>query len=66
MPFEKNLRERKVWEKVNALPAQPIFFPRIDDSHSDRIHSSLTTFHRFGYVGKQPVALKEYCAVREE
>ena len=31
-----------------------IFFPRIDDSHCDRIHSSLTAVHCFddGYVGK--------------
>ena len=36
----------------------PIFFPRIDDSHCYRIHSSLTAVHYFdnGYVGKQPVA----------
>ena len=42
--------------------AQPIFFPRIDDSHCDRIHSSLSAVRCFnnGYVGKQPVALKEY------
>ena len=40
------------------------FFPRIDDSHCDRIHSSLTAVHCFnnGYVGKQSVAWKEYCA----
>ena len=41
-------------------PAQPIFFPKIDDSYCDRIHSSLTTVHCFedGYVRKQPVACK--------
>ena len=45
-------------------PALPIFFPRIDDSHCDGIHLSLTAVHWFddGYVGKQPVACKEYCA----
>ena len=45
-------------------PAQPIFFPRTDDSHCDRIHFSLITVHCFdnGYLGKQPVAWKEYCA----
>ena len=45
-------------------PARPLFFLRIDDSHCDRIHSSLTTIHCFdnGYVGKQPVAWTEYCA----
>ena len=45
-------------------PAQPIFFPRIDDSHCDRIHSSLTAVLCFdnSYVGKQSVTRKEYCA----
>ena len=35
-------------------PAWPIFCPRIDDSHSNRIHSSLTAVGCFdnGYVGK--------------
>ena len=44
--------------------AGPIFLPRIYDSHCDRIHSSLTSAHCFtdGYVGKQPLAWKEYCA----
>ena len=37
---------------------------RIDDCHCDRIHHSLTNVRCFdnGYVGKQPVAWKEYCA----
>ena len=45
-------------------PSLPIFFPRIDDSYCDWIHSSLTDVHCFddGYVGKQPVAWEEYCA----
>ena len=45
-------------------PARPIFFPRMDDSHCDMIHSSLTAILCFGngYVGKQPVALREYSA----
>ena len=45
-------------------PARPIFFPKIDDSHYERIHSSPIDVHCFddGYVGKQPVAWKEYCA----
>ena len=36
----------------------------INDSHCDRIHSSHTAVRCFdnGYVGKQPVAWKEYCA----
>ena len=44
-------------------PAWPIFFLRIDDSHCDRIHFSLTTVHCFDndYVGKQPLALEDYC-----
>ena len=44
-------------------PARPIFLPRTDDSHCDRIHSSLAAAHCFdnGYVGKQLVAWKEYC-----
>ena len=44
--------------------ACPIFYTRIDDSHCKTIHSSLTTVHCFNdsYVGKQPVAWKEYCA----
>ena len=28
-------------------PARPIFFSKIDDSHCDRIHPSLTVFHCF-------------------
>ena len=28
-------------------PRLPIFFPRIDDSHCNRIHSSLTAAHCF-------------------
>ena len=52
-------------EKGHGLiPGSAKFFPRIDDSHCDRIHSSLTAVRCFdnGYVGQQPVARKEYCA----
>ena len=44
-------------------PARPIFSPGIDDSHCDRIHSSLIDDRHFdnGYVGKQPMSWKEYC-----
>ena len=44
-------------------PGWPIFFMRTDDSHCDIIHSSLTAVRCFddGYVGKHPVAWKEYC-----
>ena len=54
----------QTWEHEVRSPARPIFFPRIDDSHCDRIHSSLTTVRCFdnGYLGKLPVAWKEYCA----
>ena len=46
-------------------PARPIFFPKIENSHCTRIHSSLTAVRCFdsGYVGKQPVAWEEYSAV---
>ena len=39
-----------------------MFFLRIDDSQCDRIHSSLIAVGCFDndYVGKQPVAWKEY------
>ena len=45
-------------------PARPIFFPRINDSQSDRIHCSLIVVRCFdnGYVGKQPEAWKDYRA----
>ena len=45
-------------------PSAGIIIPRIDDNNCDRIHSSLTAVRCFdnGYVGKQPVAWKEYCA----
>ena len=51
-------------KKEVRSPAWPLFFSRIDDSHCDRIHSSLTAVRCFdnGYVGKQPIAWKEYCA----
>ena len=50
--------------RIRSSTRQLIFFSRIDDSHSVRIHSSLTAVHYFnnGYVGKQPVARKKYCA----
>ena len=56
----ENLRTEGPWFEP---PARTIFSPRIYDSHYDRIHSSLTAVHSFshGNVGKQSVALKEYC-----
>ena len=55
--------DQKFWRSLVRSPARPIFFPRIDDNHCDRIHSSLTAVRCFdnGYVEKQPVAWKEYC-----
>ena len=43
--------------------ARPIFFPRIDYSHCDRIHSSLIAVRYFddGFVGKQPISWKVCC-----
>ena len=56
----------QTWEQevAGSIPGGPIFFPGIDDSHCDRIHSSLTVVRCFDneHVGKQPVAWKEYCA----
>ena len=48
----------------SKTPTRPIFFRRIDERHCDRIHSYLTAVRSFdnGYVVKQPVAWKEYCA----
>ena len=50
-------------EVAGTIPTLAIFRPRIDNSHWDRILTSLTTDHCLddGYVGKQPVAWKEYC-----
>ena len=50
-------------EVACSIPARPIFFPRIDDSHCYKIHSSLTAVCCFDncFVGKQPVVWKEYC-----
>ena len=55
--------DQKFWRSLVRSPAQLIFFSRIDDSHCDRIHSSLTAVHCFdnGYVGNEPVAWKQYC-----
>ena len=48
----------------SRFPSLDNFFPWIDDSHCEKIHSSLTADLCFDdcYVGKQPVAWKEYCA----
>ena len=54
------------WKSINLdlgqySPTAYIFFPRIDESKGDRIHSSLSVVHCFynGYVGKKPVAWKK-------
>ena len=41
-----------------------LLFPRFDDSHCHRIHSSCTGVYCFvnDYVEKQPVAWKDFCA----
>ena len=43
---------------------RPIFFPRIDDSHRDNTHSSLTAVHCFdkSLRGKAASGLEKYCA----
>ena len=51
----------RTWEQVSCWfepRAQPILYPRIDDSHCDRIHFYLTAVYFFcnGYVGKQSLA----------
>ena len=54
------------WEQVviDLIPGSAKYFLRTDDSHCDRIHSSLKAVCCFdnGYVGKQLVAWKENCA----
>ena len=54
------------WEQEVAglIPASANILSGDWWSHCDRIHSSLTAVHCFnnGYVEKQPVAWKEYCA----
>ena len=49
-------------EVAGSVTGTTNFCTRTDDSHCNSIHSSLTTDHSFdnGYVGKQPVAYKEY------
>ena len=51
-------------EVDSSIPAWQKFFPKVDDSHCNEIHSSLTVVRCFhnGYVGKQQVVWKEYCA----
>ena len=47
-------------EVAGSIPASANIFPRIGDSHCNRIHSSVTAVHCFDdvYVGKHPVAWK--------
>ena len=56
----EDLRTGGHWFKP---PAQPIYFRRIDGCHCNWIHS-FSAVHCFdhGYVGKQQVAWKEFCA----
>ena len=57
--FHTGLENRKL---LVRFPARQIFVSRINDSHCDMVHSSLTVVHVFDYcyVRKQPVAWKEY------
>ena len=50
---------------AGLIPNLANFSIRIDDSHCNRIHTSLTANHFFSHdgVGKQPLAFIEYCAV---
>ena len=57
----------RTWEKevAGSIPELGQFLSQmIDDGHCDRIHFSLFAVHCFdnGYVGKQSMAWKEYCA----
>ena len=60
--MQNSIIQRKGSLKSSCSLTWSVFFPRIDDSHCDRIHSSLTAVCCFdnGYVGQQPVAWKEY------
>ena len=54
----------EIGESLVRSPGWPIFFPRLDDRHYDRIHSSLAAVYCFnnGYIineGNQSVAWKE-------
>ena len=50
-------------QKLNGIIQRTNTLKLYTDSHCDRFHSSLTAGHCFNneYMGKQPVALKEYC-----
>ena len=53
---------------LDRSPARPIFFPRIDDTHCNRIHASLTAIHdeknsRQAWIGALATAiLLKYCS----
>ena len=51
-------------EVADSIPSSANILYKDDDSHCNRIHSSLSDDHCFdnGYAGKQQVAWKEYCA----
>ena len=56
----------RTWEQevAGSIPRLVQYsFPMINDSHCERMHSSLTSARCFDInLGKQPVAWKEYCA----
>ena len=52
-------------EVVGSIPGLANVYAKIDDGHSDRVYSSLTTdLVKFNnnYFGKHQVAWKEHCA----
>ena len=58
----RRIQDLRLGGRLFELRAQPIFFPGIDDSHCDRIHSSLTAVHCFDYsVGKVVSDLVSTC-----
>ena len=62
-PWCTGLENRK---SLAQFPAPPIFFERMDDTHSERIHSSLTAVHCFdnGLHGKAASGLERiFCEV---
>ena len=64
-PIAKSVLLRTLEQGVAGLiTGMANIIQRTEDSHRDKIHSSLTAVHCFNnsYVGKQPVAWKEYCA----
>ena len=64
MRFALERLENIMGQRRKAFFSVIFFFLKLDGSHYDRIHSSLTTVRCLDndYVGKQSVGWKEYCA----